>query len=488
MNKNNWLNNKTPRSIDKLRLWGENPRLNPEENHILISDFAEDLTIEDKDRKSFFKLIKSIVNDGFIPADPIIVWQNSENKKFYVAEGNRRILALKLLREPHKAPKSIRGFVRTQSDKIDKKTIEKILVNVAPSFEDAEWYINQRNSTSSLQKPWSRVQQQRWIAELYDKYDGDIDKITSITKMLKSELEDFIKILKIKDLVKLDQVKSKLSGEEYKNAISYRFPITILERFFSSAEVKDKWGLSFNTVELVFKNKFSFLNAYTELIRNIVNKETDLKIDTRTITSNFDEILNSLPNVDTKTIDTEGVGEVDEIPKESIPEEEIPDPTPPPQPPAVIKNNPNRTRLILNIYSLNSSSYRLNGLFNELKEIPIKYNNSVAASIRIFLDLSILNYLRTEDLIGKLCADNPNCCGLKNINLSKRLEFIKTKVNKKNSNVIQKLLNPSNELSLDVLNGYVHSENSHYLSNHFLNNFWDLLFPLFEELLDIKEN
>ncbi len=236
-----WLNKKTPRSVDLLKLWPENPRLNPEEKHIQLSDFADDLTLEDADKKQFFKLLKSIAEDGFIPADPVVVWKNEENDKYYVAEGNRRVLALKLLREPQKAPKSIRGFVRTQSGKIDKKAIEKIQVNVAPSFEDAEWYINQRNSTSSLQQNWSRVQQQRWITELYEKYNGDIEKITSITKMTQGELESFIRILKIKDLVKNEEVKSKLSEEEYSSATSYKFPISILERFFSNKDVKEKW-------------------------------------------------------------------------------------------------------------------------------------------------------------------------------------------------------------------------------------------------------
>lgn len=190
------------------------------------------MTAEEADRKDFFKLLKSIAEDGFKPANPIIVWKNEENNKYYVAEGNRRVLALKLLREPNKAPKSIRGFVRTQSQRINKKDIEKVLVNVAPAFEEAEWYINQRNSTSSLQKPWSRIQQQRWLSELYEKYSGDIDKITSITKITQSELEGFIRILKIRDFVKQDQVKNYLTDEEFAAAVSYKFPISILERFF----------------------------------------------------------------------------------------------------------------------------------------------------------------------------------------------------------------------------------------------------------------
>jgi hypothetical protein len=43
MKKYDWLNKKTPRSVDQLKLWPENPRLNPEESHLYLSDYAEDL-------------------------------------------------------------------------------------------------------------------------------------------------------------------------------------------------------------------------------------------------------------------------------------------------------------------------------------------------------------------------------------------------------------------------------------------------------------
>ena len=95
-NKYEWLEKKTPRSIDQLRLWNENPRLNPEEKHITLADFTEDLIAEDKDKKYFFELLRSIATE-YIPADPIVVWKDEESQKFYVAEGNRRVLALKLL-------------------------------------------------------------------------------------------------------------------------------------------------------------------------------------------------------------------------------------------------------------------------------------------------------------------------------------------------------------------------------------------------------
>lgn len=83
----NWLEKKTPRSIEQLRLWNENPRLNPEERHISLADFTEDLIDDENEKKHFFELLKSIAEE-YIPADPIIVWKDENSHKFYVAEGN----------------------------------------------------------------------------------------------------------------------------------------------------------------------------------------------------------------------------------------------------------------------------------------------------------------------------------------------------------------------------------------------------------------
>ncbi|OPB87859.1 ParB N-terminal domain-containing protein [Elizabethkingia occulta] len=488
-----WLYKKTPRSVEQLRLWPENPRLNPAEKHVHISDFVEDLIYEDSDKKEFFKLLKSIAEDGFIPADPIVIWKNEENGKSYVAEGNRRVIALKLLREPNKAPKSIRGYVRNLSSKMDLKEIERVYVNSAPTFEDAEWYINQRNSISSLQQRWSRIQQQRWITELYEKYSGDIDKITSITKMSLAELESFIRILKINDFVKDDFVKSNLSKEEYEKASSYKFPISILERFFSNKEVREKWGVNYEGIDVKLVNRNSFLKAYSQLIKDIVNKNSKNPINTRTITTDLESILNKLPSVDIENPDInieesnsssvslpivpEGVTE-NEANNELEPSEETK--------PLIIKNDPNRSRLVLSIYNVNSDSHRISGLFDELKKIPISYNNCIASSVRVFLDLCIFKYIETESLESNISEHFKK--SIKDVSLKNRIEYLKQhKLPEKQKKIAEKLLESKNDFSLDVLNGYVHSQDTHYLNKNFLNRFWDFLFPLLQYLIEIKE-
>ena len=481
-NKYDWLNKRSIRSVDQLRLWSDNPRLNLDEKYLTISDFTEDLITDEADKKSFFELLKSIAIE-FIPADPIVVWKDIKNGKFYVAEGNRRVLALKLLRDPDKAPKSIRAYVRALAKNVNRDSIEKILVNIAPTFEDAIWYINQRNSTSSLQRPWSRVQQQRWILDLYKKYSGDIDKISNLTKMTKSELESFIRILHLIDLVKSKEIKDKLTEQEFKEATSSKFPITILERFFSNKLVKEQWGIEFEGTDLKLKNRSSFFDAFSVLIKNIVSTDDSrIAIDTRTITSNLEEILKKLPKVNLEEQEectiTRNVQQESTIKtKTSVQNTNKP----------IITNDPNRKQLIPPIYQLTSSDFRLNGLFDELKQLGPKYINVKAASLRIFLDLAVLNYIQSLGIEAKI--KEMYKCNLRDVSLGRRLEYLKANnltVNSKN--IVAKLLDDSAKYTLSILNGYIHGKDTHYLDKQFLNGFWDFLFPLFCEILDIKES
>ena len=152
-----------------------------------------------------------------------------------------------------------------------------------------------------------------------------------------------------------------------------------------------------------------------------------------------------------------------------------------------VKNDPHRNKLIPSIYQLDSSDYRLNGLFEELKAIGKKYLNVKAASLRVFLDLAVLHYIQSKNIeedIRKYYG-NKFC----EIVLAKRLSYIQERElsSRHTKRIVAKLLDDSSTYSLAILNGYIHEENTCYLHNDFVNSFWDFLFPLFKELLDIKE-
>ena len=481
-----WFNKRRQRSIDQLRPWSNNPRLNPEEQHVNLRDYIEDIIEEAGDKGSFMDLIRSIATNGFIPADPIVVWKDGKNDRYYVAEGNRRVLALKLLRDPSKAPREIRGTVTRLTNIWER--IDKIYVNIAPTFEDAEWYISQRNSTSSIQQKWSRLQQMRWIESLYDKYADDPELLMQKSSMSISDIEQIIRYIRLLNLVNEEQVKNALTEMEYKAATAHTFPITIFERFFNLTKVREKWGFDFDGTKISFKNKSGFLTAFTEVIRRIVSNKQDYKLDTRNISAGeIESLLAQLPQVDVNTSDPYEVGAKTDVEPEA--EEQTENPAPKPKPRS-LKGNLNRNKLILECYHLNTTEARLNQLFGELKRLSINSYTSVsAAAVRIFLELAVLDYIQSEGLEAQMRQDFK--CDFKKIILKSRIDYLsrksRLKDNSKVCKILKDLINEKETYTLDILNGYVHSKDTEYLNKLYLNGFWDHIFPLLQAMLDISE-
>ena len=506
MSNYSWLDQKVLKSINQINLWPENPRLNPEENHLSISDFAEDLIVENADKEAFIELVKSIATKGFIPFDPVVVW--TENKKTYVAEGNRRILAIKLLLNPNEAPLSIRSTIKKHSGKADITSLEKVMVNLAPNFDDAEWYINERNAGSSLHRSWSRVQQHRWVLELYTKYSGNMEIISSKTTMTSSELQSFIRFVKIRDYVNDSEMSKHMSKEDIVLAASIKFPISILERWFSSPAAREHFTLVFDTDNVSFTgDKTRFFIAFSNLIERIIHRQTkykdsDLRIDNRRITSHFQEILDSLPRVkpderededeereeETDTNDNTNTGSEgsgtdgssdsnDEDSKDKSKGRK-----------KWMPGDPNRPYLVLPRYDIDTDQVRIGGLFGEFKKISLAYGNTVGVAIRVFLDLSVLYAIESNGYENeiKLWAAKTE---LRDIPLKKRLQFLEYKkmYGTDSNKILKQLVDPKAVFSLDILNGFAHGKKSVFLEKTYLNSFWDYLFPLFQEIHVINE-
>ncbi|MGM0642058.1 MAG: ParB/RepB/Spo0J family partition protein [Thermotogota bacterium] len=494
-----WLEKKFLRSTDNLRLWNENPRLDFEEKPLRISEYINDLISDNSEKESFFKLVDSISEDGFIPADPIVVWQG-ENNKYYVAEGNRRVLALKILRNPEKAPKHIRAFVRKKAKYVNRDEIEKIKVCIAPSFDETEWYINQRHSMESLTRPWSRLQQQRWIERLYDKYGRDVSKIMEITKRTKSSLETTLRILHIRDLAIKALEFGDFTEDEKKKVTSHRIPITIFERWFFNAEIKEKWGLVYKEDGYeIISNKRSFLKAYAHWLKLVIHRnepDVGIRINTRTISDSFDQIMGHMPEVSfdkSKDIDIDLdrsiSGEKDGHTEQEVKNGDKKDSNNQTTNNTNLQNNPDRNRLIIdNMYVLQTTNYKLNALFSELEKLPLgRYNMSIAIIMRVFVDIAVSEFIKSEGQESGILENNKS---LEMIQLKKRISYLKH--NKFSlpvgtEKVIDQLLNRKNEFSLDTLNNYVHGSSVHHIEKSFLNRFWDFLFPLLKTILDIKE-
>lgn len=509
-NTNDWMLKRTYRSVDALRPWSANPRYIIDVKSPTTMDYVEVLIERKADRDSFVDLIKSLATLGFIPADPIVVWQK-ENQKYYIAEGNRRILALKVLRYPNKAPRSIRGIVQSLAKTINRNEFEKVPVCVAPTLEDAEWYITQRNSISSLQSKWSAEQQRRWVAEIFQKYNGNFEIVKSKTQIDEAELQSILRLLEFKNFIK--KMDKHLTKEEYESACSHFFPLTNIERFFSSTDVRTKWFIELDGSKVILNCEHdSFLNAYSQLVKRMLLPTGDVnRIDSRTMNSALDIkiILDQLPPVLPKTKNVSFDNSTNENDQKNTTDVEKNDSEDTKNKAEnnskisneeekrkakilerkQISNDPNRKNIIPPFYVVDSKNYKLVTLFKELQKIKTKdHVFCSAAGLRVLIDISILDYIENYGLVDAILEFYPRAGELRNVELKKRVEYIKQVIGDDSvRKICDKLTKPENDFSLDVLNGFMHSKVAYYNDATFLNRFWDFLFPLFQKLITINE-
>ena len=115
-------------SVASLHLDSKNPRLGRETllrapREIIQYLFEHDKAIE---------VAQSIASRGYFPNEPLLAIK--ENDRYVVVEGNRRLAALKALREPGLLEGSIERQVERLSRRItDTQGIVKVPVTIAPS-------------------------------------------------------------------------------------------------------------------------------------------------------------------------------------------------------------------------------------------------------------------------------------------------------------------------------------------------------------------
>ncbi|NMU52983.1 hypothetical protein HKB25_03040, partial [Vibrio parahaemolyticus] len=112
---------------------------------------------------------------------------------------------------------------------------------------------------------------------------------------------DAIRFVTIRDWATHDKVLSFMTPEEKELIYSRSINISILERWFTSEDVKQSWGVSFDEESVVISsNMNSFLVAYAgflKLMFGVTANDLGFDVNTRTIPQRNKDILNHLPKV-----------------------------------------------------------------------------------------------------------------------------------------------------------------------------------------------
>lgn len=167
-------------SIDNLELDPKNPRLpNSVERtqKAMLEYLARETSIEE--------LMSVIAENGFFEGEALIAYEHPKSKGTYIViEGNRRLVAVRLLHEPDLYPK--RKRIQEIAEEAEHKP-KKLPVIVYDSREDVLTYLGYRHITGV--KQWDPLAKARYMLQLFqltDKHKSADDRYKEVANEIGS--------------------------------------------------------------------------------------------------------------------------------------------------------------------------------------------------------------------------------------------------------------------------------------------------------------
>ncbi len=160
--------------VDDIMINPENPRHN--EVQLTIPEMGEVLIMKQliRDRETankMFDLIKSIYESGFIPSLAVILQYKENLNKYIPWDGNRRITALKILKNPN-VMYELKYFTYPQINTVSElsKKVQgdffEVSAYLVQSFEEAAPMIKALHTTASGAMQWDRIMIKRFEQKL----------------------------------------------------------------------------------------------------------------------------------------------------------------------------------------------------------------------------------------------------------------------------------------------------------------------------------
>lgn len=412
-----------PIPLSKLVVNIENPRFE------IVGDQLTAIEVMLKNQnKKIINLANDISEYGLNPSDLTIVSPHETEKDHYnVLEGNRRIVALKLLNNPNIIKKNKLHYEKFKEIKknIPGTLPKKIHCIVFKNKADANHWITLKHTGEN-----DGVGTVRWDAQQTARFDEGVSNKSSIAL----QAIDFLK-------------HSKAIDEYIKNNIS-RLPITNLHRLLADKKIQQLLGI----------------RIIDGLIMTNVKEEE--------IAKGLTKIANDLikKNIKVKHIylGKDRVKYIEEFLKHEIPQKRNKVKTiwelaslkaPISKPSTATKKRMRsisieRETLIPTDFVIRIHESKINKIYSELKNINCnEYNNAAAVLFRVFVELSIDAYISRHRFpigIDKELYKKANKIAdhfeKENILTKHELKGIRTAVN-----------NPHNLLSFNNFNAYVHN-------------------------------
>ena len=466
-------------AVPSLLLDSHNPRIPDTDSKQGQRELIADLVENDK----VYELGKSIVDKGYYPVEALIAVV--VNGKYVIAEGNRRLAALKLLLSPDIAPANAASKFRNLASRANLTAIKKVRVSVAPSREAAAPVIMSKHTQEQIAK-WSTVMQAKFFKNLVDS-GLSVENVAQQYNVLPSRVTDFLQLYQMYCVACSMDLPTDAAP---KVANPRDYPMTTLERLYKSPLVAQFLGISFDAnKELVGSTDASeFKKAFGKIVADVATGTT---LNSRTV--NDEKGIK-------KYLGSFGAAKPDLSKKGAFTATDIinqggkfPGRTKKPPRRKRTGPRPNSPALIRAGIECNVNNQRINNVFNELRKLRVgQFPNAVALMLRSLLEMGLGYHLHRTGHLSKLIAEikvkkptlpddwQPPLREMLHYTTRKGVGIVR------NANLLKALRKMLSEkdklLSVDTLNLFVHNEHF-YPTEDNLRKLWQTLEGLFQIIL-----
>lgn len=355
--------------LTDLQVNTENYRFEP----VSSQKEAIDKMVDDQGDK-LLRLAEDIVKNGLNPNDKIqTIVSNHDTTKFNVVEGNRRIVALKLVNNPdlidHSKHTSLKRKFKKLHDDLASALIDAIECTVYDNPSEADRWIKLKHAGQQ-----DGVGTVTWTAQQVDRFEEKIEGKSSIALQT-------IKLLE-KSSVVPGEIKSNLKN----------LKITNLERLISDPQVRAFLGVEINNGILQSEvDEKEVIKGLSHIAKDLLDPK--FKVQKIYLKEDRDDYISKIPKANKPDLAIKAKKPW-QFTGPSTGTTSLPKPKP---------NPLNRDKLIPKSCQLKINYPKVNSLYHELQKLSVnKFANVTAIAFRAFIEFSMDCYIEANKLtVGK---------------------------------------------------------------------------------------
>lgn len=422
--------------IDDLRLDHDNPRI-----PVADSQRVALQRILDDQGPKLANLAESIVAEGLSPMDRLLVMKDAGAKTYVVLEGNRRLAALKVLKNAAvltglEVPPAIKKRLETASSQFDPASVEPVSCYEMPTRADATLWIQRRHTGEDQGRGIVD-----WSGEASARFRGRDPALQAL---------EFVR-------------EHGSLTDDQRELLSKGFPITTLDRLLSTPDVRKSLGVDVTNGKLTTNLP---IQQVVKGLRRVALDLAEKRINVTKLKSKAQQVdyISKLPSTDRPDLakGSANYSAIDEIASgQANASSNAAAATSKPTASQRSRTTPARTTIVARPARLVVSNPKLAEIYAELKNLKLSSNpHAISVLLRVFIETSTDHYLTKVGISLTIPTQGQ---GDKEKSLRKKIEeaiaHMETNgASKKDFAGLTKGLSDKNHpLSVDLLHSYVHN-------------------------------